>query len=148
MLIEIWERLRGYDKGIETEATILSSELIDPITVSPRDGDFILRDPIKNPFVQWLSRCAIQWTDRSGVSHIAGYTVSEGSRLFLLYEGKTVSIRYNPTNPDEYYNRLLLRNGKFMAFLSSIYITCVAATIIFLFIELFRMSLFRNLWFS
>jgi hypothetical protein len=29
MLIEIWERLRGYDKWIKTEATVQSSELVD-----------------------------------------------------------------------------------------------------------------------
>jgi hypothetical protein len=140
MLIEIWERLRGYDKWIQTEATILSSELIEPLIESPRDENIIQQNPIKNPFVQWLSKCSIRWTDRSGASHTANYSVSEGSQLFLLYDGQTVSIRYNPVNPDEYYIQLLSKNMKRMVLLSSIYIFCMVVPIIFLAISLFHHS--------
>jgi hypothetical protein len=107
MLIEIWERLCGYDKWVQVEATVVSSELIEPMIKSSCNGSFFNKHPIKNPFVVWLSRCAIRWTDTSGGSHTANYSVSESSGLFLLYEGQTVSIRCNPANPEEFYNRSL-----------------------------------------
>jgi hypothetical protein len=86
MLIEIWERLRGYDKWTQTEATILSSDLVGQV-----------------------SKNVIGWTDVSGKSHTAKYSVFSGSRLYQLYDGQTVTIRYNQANPAEYYFRDLFR---------------------------------------
>jgi hypothetical protein len=101
MLIELWKRPRGYDKWIQTEAKILSSELTEPeagLTRSERSGTQNLRDQL-----QWHSTCVIGWKDAADSFHTASYSVSEISPLFQLYEGQTVSIRYNPVNPSEFY---------------------------------------------
>jgi hypothetical protein len=95
MLIEIWERLRGYDKWIETEATIESTEVVhyDPQLPSGR------------------SYChhVILWTDSSGERHRSEYTAKEGMAVFQLVEGSTFTIRFNPVHPEEYYHRSLLQ---------------------------------------
>jgi hypothetical protein len=106
MLIEAWERLRGYDKWIQTEATIKSSQL-DEVEVArvrtSRYGD-------DEPIMEWQSTCSLAWTDNTGRTRTADYEVSESSSLFQLYDGQTETIRYNPANPDEYYIRDLLRD--------------------------------------
>jgi len=43
-----------------------------------------------------------------GKSHAAEYTVSENSPLFQLYDGQTAAIRYNPSNPEQFYLRGVL----------------------------------------
>lgn len=113
MLIEIWERLRGYNKWIQTEATIESSKLEDLGFWSFRK-DRSLRLGV---YDLWQSKCDIGWTDASGASHTAGYAVSERSPLFQMFEGQTISIRYNPANPDKYYIRELFKHrASFFAF--------------------------------
>jgi hypothetical protein len=108
MLIEIWERLRGYDKWIETEATILSSDLVNQ-----------------------MSKNVIGWTDMSGRSHTARYSVHSGSRLYQLYDGQTVTIRYNRANPGEYYFRELFRyRALVVLFWSAFYVFCLSSLII------------------
>jgi hypothetical protein len=87
MLIEIWERLRGYDKWIQTDATIMSSDLVGQ-----------------------LSKNVIGWNDESGKSHRAMYSVHSSSRLYQLYDGQTVTIRYNHANPDQYSFHALLQS--------------------------------------
>jgi hypothetical protein len=103
ILIEIWERLRGYDKWIQTEATILTSELTEPDAGLERNEK---RSNLGSP-LQWHSTCTIGWTDVSGISHKSSYTVSELSPLFQLYDGQTVPIRYNPACQGEYCLREL-----------------------------------------
>lgn len=101
MLIDIRKRLRGYDKWIPTEAKILSSKLTEPeagLRRSERSGTQNSRDQW-----QWHSTCMIGWKDASDSFHTAFYSVSEISPLFQFYEGQTVSIRYNPVNPGEFY---------------------------------------------
>jgi hypothetical protein len=105
MLIEIWERLRGYNKWIQTEATILSSVLAEPAAGLPRSE----RTGKLRSLLQWQSTCVIGWTDTSGRAHTASYAVDEHSRLFQLYDGQTISIRYNLACPGEYYLRELCR---------------------------------------
>lgn len=106
MLTEIRNRLHGYDKWIQTEATILSSELAEPDAGLEHNEK---RSNLGSPF-QWHSTCVIGWTDMSGAAHTASYIVGERSWLFRLYDGKTVPIRYNPACPGEYYLRDLFRN--------------------------------------
>jgi len=106
MLIEIWERLRGYDKWVQTEATIKSSQL-DEVEVArvrtSRYGD-------SEPITEWQSTCSLVWTDNTGHARSAYYEVSENSALFQLYDGQTETIRPNPSDPDKYYIRDLLRD--------------------------------------
>lgn len=101
MLIELWERLRGYDKWIPVEARIqsstLSEEQIGEIH-SRYTGEY-------EPVYEWESENVLTWTDKSGQEHSASYKVNEDSPLFQLYDGQTVTIRYNPANPDEFYLR-------------------------------------------
>ena len=103
MLIEIWERLRGYDKWIQTEATIRSSDLKDLGFGSFRK-DSARRLGL---YDQWQSKSDFCWIDRSGNSHKGSFTVSERSPLFQVIEGETIPIRFNPANPDKYYIREL-----------------------------------------
>lgn len=111
MLIEIWERLRGYDKWIQTEATIKSSDL-EEVEVGGANSRYYIDQPID----EWGSFCEIVWTDASGKLHTAEYEVSENSPLFQLYDGQTIIIRYNPTYPDLYYIRGVLRSKIISAF--------------------------------
>ena len=67
MLTQIRNRLRGYDKWIETEAKILSSELTEPDAGLEHNEK---RSNLGSPF-QWHSTCMIGWTDVSGISHKA-----------------------------------------------------------------------------
>ena len=94
MLIEIWERLRGYDKWIETDATVESSEAAN-YQLHGRDLS--------------SSEDVIVWTDAGGEKHRAPFRVQADSPLFQLVQGSTISIRYNPADPEEYYFRELLQ---------------------------------------
>jgi len=93
MLIELWERMRGYDKWVETEATIESCEVrtVEDARVEECDDLMV-------------------WTDRDGMRHRAEFTAGEGSPLFQLLVGSTVAIRYNPADPEEYYLRDLQKD--------------------------------------
>jgi len=101
MLIEIWERLRGYDKWIQTEATIKSSNLAEVEIGRILNGRWFNSDPVD----EWKSSCMLTWVDNSGNPHENEFEVAEDSPLFQLYDGQTVTIRYNPTNPDQFYLR-------------------------------------------
>jgi hypothetical protein len=96
MLIEILERLYGYDKWIETEATIESTAEVFFSGSSTNHGD------------NWCDH-AIRWTDRSGERHRATFIAGELSPFFQLVVGSTFTIRFNPVHPEEYYHRALLR---------------------------------------
>jgi len=104
MLLEFWERLRGYDKWIETAATINSSDLAEVEIGKARMTRFSDWEPID----EWQSKCQLAWTDASRASHTATYAVAEDSPLFQLYDGQTVAIRYNPARPDQFYLRGVL----------------------------------------
>ena len=95
MLIEIWERLRGYDKWIKSEATVESSE--------PTNQELHGRDLS-------FSEDVIAWTDRAGEKHRAPINVQAHSPLFQLVQGSKIDIRYNPADPEGYYLRELLRS--------------------------------------
>ena len=104
MLIEIWERLRGYDKWIETEATIPSAD-VEKTAHMDRRG---------NVSYTYGSGDEISWMDESGQKHSAEFKVSDDSPLYQLVGGEKVLIRYNPSNPDEYHYPELLR-ARFVA---------------------------------
>jgi hypothetical protein len=121
MLIELWERLLGYEKWTEAEATVRSSKLVDRL-VSGRDAKGIWRILLSYPWGVWQSDCEIGWIDASGASRSGKYTVTEKSSLFQEYEGQRVSIRYNPLSPDEFYLRALFIDRLFDLFLRTIII--------------------------
>jgi hypothetical protein len=102
MLIEIWERLRGYHKWVQTEATIKSSEL-DRFWVAANPGKKSEKMPAGAAIREWRSTCTLTWTDAAKRAHAAQFEVSDNSPLFQLYEGQKVSIRYNPASPGEFY---------------------------------------------
>jgi hypothetical protein len=105
MAIEIWQRLCGYRKWIRTEATILSSELTE-VEVAQLPSRYSEEQPI----VEGVSHDVLAWTDEAGQRHTGEYAVSEDSPLYQLYDGQTVTILYNPADPDEFYLRGVLRS--------------------------------------
>jgi hypothetical protein len=100
MLIEIWERLRGYDKWIQTEATIKSSQIDEVIVTDTRS---------RQPIYGWQGNEEIAWIDRDGVQQCEPMTVPENSPVFKMYDGNTVVIRYSPADPSDFYVREQLR---------------------------------------
>jgi len=98
MLIEIWERLRGYDKWIQTEARIKSSTVEQTSRIRKGARQF-----------KWVTTKVITWTDSSGESQIAQYTVPGGSPMYQPTGGEMVTIHYNPAKPEEFYYREFLR---------------------------------------
>jgi hypothetical protein len=94
MLIELWERLRGYDKWVHATATVEAS---DPTYFQSRGHDYSRSDDV------------IVWCDSAGEKHRAQFTVQVGSPLFQLVQGSKVDIRYNPADPEQYYFRELLK---------------------------------------
>ena len=106
MLIELWERLRGYDKWIEAEATIQSSNLTEE-----RIGEEKHRFTEDEPIYEWQSMNSVAWKDLTGQLHTGQYRVSENSSLFQVYDGQTVKIRYSPNNPDKFYLRGVIQSN-------------------------------------
>ena len=98
MLIELWEKLRGYDKWIEAQATVCRSGT-ERIEHQGRYG----------PYYTTEAGDVIEWTDPSGEKQYADFNAPEGSKLFQLIAGDKVAIRFNPTKPDEFYYRDLLQ---------------------------------------
>jgi hypothetical protein len=94
MLIELWERLRGYDKWVEAKATV---ELSDPTFHEPRGHDYSHSDDV------------IVWSDSAGEKHRASFTVQVDSPLFQLVQDSRIGIRYNPADPEQCYFRELLQ---------------------------------------
>jgi len=94
MLIEMWERLRGYDKWIEAEAEIESSQIS---TYYDRQGEHEQSSDI------------LKWTDVQGEAHRSAFTVPEDSPLYQNVAGQTIAIRYSPADPGRYYLRELLQ---------------------------------------
>jgi hypothetical protein len=92
MLIEFWERLRGYDKWIEAEATIESSQV----------GSLDFRTEVVS-----ISKDLLKWVDREGQPHWGSFEALESSPLFQSVEGSKILIRYDPANPNRYYLREL-----------------------------------------
>ncbi|MGA3371900.1 MAG: hypothetical protein ABSC48_09085 [Terracidiphilus sp.] len=95
MLIEIWERLRGYDKWVPVEARVWSAsqlrkKLGKRYQVSPSSQ---------------FSGELLVWRDLSGETRFGSFVTHETSPLYQLLEGETIHICYNPSKPDHYYCR-------------------------------------------
>lgn len=98
MLVELWERLRGYHKWIDAEATIESSEM-HKTPVQTRDGVIYSYD----------ASDLLVWTAKNGEKYGAAFSVPDDSPLYQLIDGEKVWIRYNPNQPDDFYYRDLLK---------------------------------------
>jgi hypothetical protein len=83
-LIEIWERLRGYDKWIEAQASIESST-VEETPVTDRSGQSI--------GFTYASGDMLAWTDQQGEKQYADFTVPDDSPLYQLVGGESVTIR-------------------------------------------------------
>jgi hypothetical protein len=117
MLIELWERLRGYDKWIETEATVESSRVEN---IQFRNAGYQQSDDV------------LLWTDRKGERHRAYFEARAGSPPYDLVQGSKVVIRYDPANPDRYYLCELLKNRVVKATISGFLGAVVAGALVFL----------------
>ena len=95
MLIELWERLRGYDKWIETEATVESSDVEDTAHA----------DRAGHVSHTYAAREALVWRDSSGQKRRVEFRVDDESPLYQLIGGEAVTIRVNPARPSQYYFR-------------------------------------------
>jgi hypothetical protein len=94
MLIERWERIRGYDKWPQTEATIQSSSLAGVEVGHTRSGT-----PIKT----WQNSCVLVWRGAQGEEQLDDFSVYASSPLFQLYENQKVTIHCNPANSGKYF---------------------------------------------
>jgi Protein of unknown function (DUF3592) len=99
MLIELWERLRGYGKWVETEATIESAQ--QRIAMEYRDPS----DPPGKSRYTWKMEDVLTWSDAAGQRHQAHFTAHEESPLFKLTAGAKLIIRCDPANPARFYSR-------------------------------------------
>lgn len=99
MLIEIWERLRGYCKWVQVEATIESSNMEE----TPHF------DQSGHVSYSYASSDNLVWTDRQGQRRSAYISIPDDSPLYQFIGGETVSIRYDPAKPDQFYFRDLMR---------------------------------------
>jgi hypothetical protein len=102
MLIEAWERLRGYDKWVAAVATVQSTSL-SRVDVGTEKS--------KSPMpVGWESISKISWRDMNQIEHTAEFRAYEESPLYQLIEGDEVRIKYDPANPSEFYLPGLIRS--------------------------------------
>ena len=112
MLIELWEHLCGYDKWMPAIAIVESTEL-------SRVGEI---NKSKSPVaLGWESVCKIKWSDQNQIERTAVFQAYEESPLYQLVEGNTVTIRFNPANPSEYYLPGLIESGLIRGWKITIY---------------------------
>ena len=95
MLIDLWERFRGFDRWSVTEATIVSSETIR--------RKFGLPGP-RRPQSRFSTDLLV-WKDCLGNPHLAPFVHEETSPLYQLLEGETIAIRFDPSRPNHFYHR-------------------------------------------
>lgn len=126
MPIELWERLRGYDKWIETQAKVKSS-------AEQKTEEYYRGRQID----VWSSDDQLVWVDTQGIEHSAELNVSEDSPLFQLIGGETVTIRYDPSDPDRYFYPDLLR-GQVESVVRGLYIVLLFVALVIVPILLFE----------
>ena len=113
MLIELWEKLRGYDKWVETQAKISRSK-VERTAHNGRDGSVSYT---------WESNEQITWMDRQGLECRADFKVDDESPLYQFIGGETVIIRYDPADPAKFYFRELSKSRVRRFFQLTLYIT-------------------------
>ena len=83
-MIELWEKLRGYDKWVEGEGRVVEAS--------------VDKGELSSKVV-----CRIAWKDQTGQEHETRIDADEESPLFQLSEEDAVKIRFNPARPEEVY---------------------------------------------
>ncbi|MES2393665.1 MAG: DUF3592 domain-containing protein [Acidobacteriota bacterium] len=119
MILELWERLRGYDKWPEATARMDRADM-ETRPHYDRSG---------NVSYTYTSSDQISWTDASSTRHSASFRVPESSPLYMLVDGNTVTIRYNPARPGHFYWRPLLQSRIATAVRGVLWTLCVFAAI-------------------
>ena len=132
MMIEIWERMRGYHQWTEAQAVI--------------DSANINKEPIQGSSTLFITTSAdtLAWTDQAGRQHSAKFTVPDDSPLFKRAAGETVTIRFNPADPDRFYLRDLLRTQVHAIFVKVLVWTCVALIVIVYILHAMARSYLRH----
>jgi len=96
MWLVLWEKVRGYDKWIEAQATVQTPE-------TPRSpSEEVDEQPA------WGGDILV-WTDQSGNRQSANFIVPDDCTLYQKVAGDTLVIRYDPRNPARFYFRQLYR---------------------------------------
>jgi hypothetical protein len=97
MLIEIWEWLRGYRKWQQAEAQVKFLK-----------EDHLLHDKSgKDLHYSQITGGRLVWTSASGEWHHADLERLGEDAKYPFAEGETVTIRYNPAEPTQFYSRAL-----------------------------------------
>lgn len=97
MFIELWERLRGYDKWVSAEATVEYEK--EEHTYHDTSG--------KELHYSYTTGERLAWTDARGEKCTAPLKPPGKDPEYQFAEGETAAIRYNPAKPDQYYFRKL-----------------------------------------
>lgn len=96
MWLKLWERMHGYDKWTEAEATVHAPDPHNfPGAASAKDSE-------------WDGDILV-WTDHQGHRHSADFIVPDDCTLYQKVNGDTLHIRYNPRKPAQFYQRQLHR---------------------------------------
>jgi len=96
MLIELWEKLQGYDKWKTTEAKVIAASV-----EKGEMGEKVI--------------CRISWVDSAGKQQEARFEADEESPLFQLSEGDPFAIRFNEKSPSDFYARELIASDALAA---------------------------------
>ncbi|MGB8099546.1 MAG: DUF3592 domain-containing protein [Terracidiphilus sp.] len=130
MILELYERLRGYDKWVETQAKVESSD-VDKSPVTNRFGQVVS--------YRYSAGDILTWVDSHGENQYANFDVGENSPLYQLLGGESVTIRYDPASPDRFYYRDLLKTR-----VNSVLRTTLAVLIVLACVILGGWLLFRS----
>ncbi|MBB6143565.1 hypothetical protein HNQ77_001514 [Silvibacterium bohemicum] len=125
MMTKLWERVRGYDKWIETAATFEAAK-VQKTPHNGRDGSVSYT---------YNSLDTISWTDQSGATHRAEFKVPDDSPIYQLVDRNQATIRYDPDQPDRFYYPDLFRT-RIATVLQRIGYTILFLVILSLFIAL------------
>ena len=107
MLIEIWERLRGYHHWTQAEAKI---EFVkEEHTYHDKSGKEL-------HYTYKTGECLV-WTDARGAARQATLKPRGNDPKYQFADEEMATIRYNPANPEQYYFRKLseMRVRRFFA---------------------------------
>ncbi|HEX7729442.1 MAG TPA: hypothetical protein VF392_10430 [Terracidiphilus sp.] len=100
MLIEIWEKLRGYDKWVKSTA-VVESVITEKVWVASYYRLF--KSPHK--VFEFWTLMQLSYPDGAGALHSAQLRVSPLSPIFQLEKGDLVEIGVAPANPSRIHVR-------------------------------------------
>jgi hypothetical protein len=105
MLVEFWERLRGYDKWPCAEAKITTAK-VKRTAHNGRDGSVSF---------SYASADRLEWIDFHGQKQSAEFKIHDDSPLYQFIGRETVALRYDPGNSHRFYFPELLRTRIYRA---------------------------------